>query len=85
MDLNYILEENAMFTAENFKSLVGIKDRNELMRAISQMTEEDLRTALTLAILSWNKSEQINSELWKREFDRANEAEAQLKNMSKGC
>lgn len=74
-----------MFTVEDFKSLIGIKDRNNLMLAISQMTEDDLRTALTLAILSWNKSEQINSELRKQASDRANEAEAQLKNMSKDC
>lgn len=73
-----------MFTAEDFKSLIRITDRDALMCAISQMKEEDLRTALTMAILSWNKSEQINSELWKREFDRANTAEEQLKNLSEG-
>lgn len=71
-----------MFTADDFKSLIGIKDRNELMAAISKMTEEDAKTALTLALLSWNKSAEINTELWKREFDRANEAEERLKNLS---
>ena len=40
-----------MFTFENFKSLTGITDRDELMSAVSQIPEEDLRTALFLRSL----------------------------------
>ena len=35
-----------MFTFEDFKSLAGITDRDELMSAVSRIPEEDLRTAL---------------------------------------
>lgn len=67
-----------MFTFEDFKSLAGITDRDELMRAVAQIPEEDLRPALTLTLLAWGKDLQINNELWKREYDRADQAEAML-------
>jgi len=35
-----------MFTYEDFKSLAGITDRDELMSAVAQIPEEDLRTTL---------------------------------------
>ena len=40
-----------MFTFEDFKSLAGITDRDELMSAVAQVPEEDLRTALFLRSL----------------------------------
>lgn len=67
-----------MFTYEDFKSLSGITDRDELMSAVAQIPEEDLRTALFITLLSWGKSIEINDELWKREHERANKAEAML-------
>ena len=67
-----------MFTFGDFKALTGITDRDELMRAVAQIPEEDLRPALTMTLLAWSKSLQINQELWKREYDRANQAEALL-------
>ncbi len=67
-----------MFTYEDFKSLTGITDRDELMRAVAQILEEDLRTALFITLLSWGKNIEVNNELWKREYDRANRAEAML-------
>ena len=67
-----------MFSFEDFKALTGITDRDELMRAVTQIPEEDLRPALTMTLLAWNKSLQINQELWQREYDRANKAEALL-------
>ena len=67
-----------MFTYEDFKSLAGITDRDELMRAVAQIPEEDLRPALTLTLLAWGKDLQINNELWKRDYDRANQAETML-------
>ena len=68
-----------MFTYEDFKSLSGITDRDELMSAVAQIPEEDLRTALFITLLSWGKNIEINEELWKREHERANKAEAMLK------
>jgi len=67
-----------MFTYEDFESLSGITDRDELMRAVTQIPEEDLRTALFMTLLSWRRNMEINNELWKREHDRANKAEALL-------
>ena len=67
-----------MFTYEDFKSLSGITDRDELMSAVAQIPEEDLRTALFITLLSWGKNIEINEELWKREHERANKAEAML-------
>lgn len=67
-----------MFTYEDFKSLSGITDRDELMSAVAQIPEEDLRTALFIMLLSWGKSIEINDELWKREHERTNKAEAML-------
>ena len=55
-----------MFTYEDFKSLVGITDRDELMSAVAQVPEEDLRAALFMTLLAWNKNIEINNELWKR-------------------
>ena len=67
-----------MFSFEDFKALTGITDRDELMRAVAQIPEEDLRPALTMTLLAWSKNLQINQKLWKREYDRANQAEALL-------
>lgn len=67
-----------MFTFEDFKSLAGITDRDELMSAVARVPEEDLRAALFMTLLTWNKNREINNELWKREYERANKAEAML-------
>ncbi len=71
-----------MFTYEDFKSLSGITDRDELMSAVAQIPEEDLRTALFITLLSWGKSIEINEELWNREHERADKAEAILNSQS---
>ena len=71
-----------MFTFEDFKSLTGITNRDELMSAVSQIPEEDLRTALFMTLLAWNKNIEINNELWKREHECANRAEAMLNSQS---
>lgn len=71
-----------MFTFENFKSLTGITDRDELMSAVSQIPEEDLRTALFFTLLAWSKHLEIDQELWKREHEHANNAEAMLNSQS---
>ena len=68
-----------MFTFEDFKSLAGITDRDELMSAVTQIPEEDLRTALFFTLLACGKNIEINNELWRREHERANRAEAMLK------
>lgn len=73
-----------MFTYEDFKSLVGITDRDELMSAVAQVSEEDLRAALFMTLLAWNKNIEINNELWKREHERANKAEAVLNSQPSG-
>lgn len=67
-----------MFTYEDFKLLSGIADRDELMSAVAQIPEDDLRTAPFIALLPWGKSIEINDELWKREHKHANKAEAML-------
>ena len=67
-----------MFTYEDFKSLARITDRDELMSAVTQIPEEDLRTALFMTLLVWGRNREINNELWKREYERANKAEAML-------
>lgn len=68
-----------MFTFEDFKSLAGITDRDELMSAVTQVPKEDLRTALFFTLLACGKNIEINNELWRREHERANRAEAMLK------
>lgn len=45
-----------MFTFEDFKSLAGITDRDELMSAVAQVPEEDLRTALFFTLLACGKN-----------------------------
>ena len=70
-----------MFTFEDFKSLAGITDRDELMTAVAQVPEEDLRTALFFTLLACGKNIEINNELWRREHERANRAEAMLKSI----
>ena len=67
-----------MFTFEDFKSLARITDRDELMSAVAQVPEEDLRTALFFTLLACGKNIEINNELWKREYELANKAEAVL-------
>ena len=68
-----------MFTFEDFKSLTRITDRDELMSAVAQLPEEDLRTALLMTLLAWSRHIEVDQELWKREHERANKAEAMLK------
>lgn len=45
-----------MFSFEDFKALAGITDRDELIQAVSQIPEEDLRPALTMTLLAWGKN-----------------------------
>ncbi len=46
--------------------------------------EEDLRTALFMTLLVWGRNREINNELWKREYERANKAEAMLNSQPSG-
>ena len=54
------------------------------MSAVAQVPEEDLRAALFMTLLAWNKNIEINNELWKREYERANKAEAVLNSQPSG-
>ncbi len=58
-----------MFTYENLRDLISITNRKELIHAVSEIPEEDLRTALVLVLLAWQKSQQINQGLQDRKFD----------------
>ena len=53
-----------MFSFEDFKALTRFTDRDELMHAIAQIPEEDLRPALTMTLLAWDKNLQINQEFF---------------------
>lgn len=68
-----------MFTFEDYKSLTAITDCDELISAISRIPEDDLQAALLMTLLACAKHMEIDQELWRREHERANKAEAMLK------
>lgn len=71
-----------MTLMEKLSKLGGITDRDEMISACSNIPDEDLRTALVLLALSFNKNTEVNNELFRKqsaEIDRLQKEIEELK------
>ncbi len=73
-----------MFTKEKLEVLVCAKDRDELISAVRQIPEDELRTALILAVTLYKQSTRLEQELWDKEHKRCAELEAELATLKNG-
>lgn len=52
---------------EKLSTLGGITDRDEMIKACKIIPDEDLRLALVVLALAFNKNEQVNREIYHRQ------------------
>lgn len=71
---------------EKLSTLGGITDRDEMIKACKIIPDEDLRLALVVLALGYNKNEQVNREIFHRqeqEIDYLTEKIKELEGTSK--
>lgn len=71
---------------EKLSTLGGITDRDEMIKACRIIPDEDLRLALVVLALTYNKDEQVNREIFHRqtlEIDSLKERIKELESASK--
>jgi len=71
---------------EKLSTLGGITDRDEMINACRIIPDEDLRLALVVLALGYNKNEQVNREIYHRqtqEIERLKERIKELEAASK--
>ena len=71
-----------MTLIEKLGKLGGITDRDAMISACSDIPDEDLRTALVLLALTFNKNTEVNNELFRKqnaEIDRLQKKIEELK------
>lgn len=52
---------------EKLSTLGGITDRDEMIKACRIIPDEDLRLALVILAMTYNKDEQVNREIYHRQ------------------
>lgn len=71
---------------EKLSTLGSITDRDEMIKACKIIPDEDLRLALVVLALTYNKNEQVNREIFHRqdqEIDSLKERIKELESTSK--
>ena len=71
---------------EKLSTLGGITDRDEMIKACKIIPDEDLRLALVVLALTYNKNERVNEEIFHRqtlEIDSLKERIKELEAASK--
>ena len=72
-----------MTLIEKLSNLGGIVDRDEMAKACSEIPDEDLRLALVVLALAYNKNEQANREIFHRQTQEIDSLKEKIKELEK--
>lgn len=68
---------------EKLSTLGGITDRDEMIKACKIIPDEDLRLALVVLALAFNKNEQVNREIFHRQDQEIERLKERIKELEK--
>ena len=71
-----------MLKYETMRKLIACPDRDSLIHEVHQLTEEEAKVALIMAMLSWRHGNEINDELMGNLMRRIDELEKLLADQS---
>ena len=69
-----------MVTREDMMELLKNKGQEAVGTAVAKLPAEDVRSALMLMVMMYQKSDEINNQLSSRDKERIAELEAELEN-----
>ena len=72
-----------MTLIEKLSKLGGITDRDEMIRACSDIPDEDLRTALVLLALTFNKNTEVNNEIFRKQNEEIYQLQKEIEELKK--
>ena len=70
-----------MFTKTDLEKLIQFKSRDAVSAAVDRIPEDELRFALTLAIMSYKQTVDLENELWYASFARYSAMEEELERL----
>ena len=68
---------------EKLGTLAEITDRDEMIKACKIIPDEDLRLALVVLALGYNKNEQVNREIYHRQDQEIEHIKERIKELEK--
>lgn len=72
-----------MTLMEKLSKLGGITDRDEMISACSNIPDEDLRTALVLLALTFNKNTEVTDEIFRKQNAEINLLQKEIEKLKK--
>ena len=72
-----------MTLMEKLSKLGGITDRNEIISVCSDIPDEDLRTALVLLALTFNKNTEVTDEIFRKQNAEINRLQKEIEELKK--
>lgn len=66
---------------EFIASIACVTDRDEMLRKIAVIPDEEVRAVLALVIISWNRGIEIDNEISARQNKRIRELEERIKEL----
>lgn len=72
-----------MTLIEKLSKLGGINDRDEMIKACSDIPDEDLRTALVLLALTFNKNTEVNNEIFRKQSEEIDQLQKEIEELKK--
>ncbi len=67
-----------MFTRDDMLELAGKTDRDDAIRAVNEIPDEDVRTALVLAVMLMHRNAELENAVWRRENKECNRLQKEL-------
>ena len=66
---------------EKLSTLGGITDRDEMIKACKIIPDEDLRLALVVLALAYNKNEKVHDEIFRRQNQEIDSLKGKIKEL----
>ncbi len=67
-----------MFTRDDMMKLAGITDRDDLVRAVNEIPDEDVRAALVMAIALMRRNVELGTAQWNKKDDECKRLQKKL-------
>ncbi len=52
-----------MLNHEQIQKLMSLSDKENIMSEVNKLSEDDAKTALVIALMSWHKNNEINDKI----------------------
>ena len=67
-----------MFTRDDLLKLAGKTDRDDVVKAVSEIQDKDLRDALVMTVIMMNRNIEMENAVWRQKNDECNQLQAEL-------